>query len=437
MTDNKSSTKTGIPTNVLPLPATPREQVLINAVIKEALLETGNVRQKALANAKSALEEAFAPRFKEMLAEKFKEEATKNSTKTFDSLGNPMDTIEIEGKSVPISNVHIPENEVIRVLPTNVLPLSSTPSESVWNAAVADAKQVRQKALANAKTTLEEAFSTEEKWQEFKKSNKEDMKEFTNVMSASLNEIKSVDLNDLAPVYNTSKEYQDEFRRNIKRKQEETKKVIQSFHKNMATYPKYISHEGSTVLCVLLSMEPHPSIRMEGIPASDRDILRHSIPDTTLLEADFDDIRVEFDEQKDFIVTFLEKDVVLHTIRLFNTVIHPQNIHVPTSVVDVEDGDKISIGGKVVMDKNAVKKLIGFKPELPSKKEEEKEEPRRQQVVGRNAFEIREDIIECSIDLVKFSSLTGKRDISSLTDEVLKTASKLYEFVENKRYNRH
>jgi len=434
MTDNKSSTKTGIPTNVLPLPATPREQVLINAVIKEALLETGNVRQKALANAKSALEEAFAPRFKEMLAEKFKEEATKNSTKTFDSLGNPMDTIEIEGKSVPISNVHIPENEVIRVLPTNVLPLSSTPSESVWNAAVADAKQVRQKALANAKTTLEEAFSTEEKWQEFKKSNKEDMKEFTNVMSASLNEIKSVDLNDLmheppfTPVDHNSEEYQDEFRRNIKRKQEETKKVIQSFHKNMATYPKYISHEGSTVLCVLLSMEPHPSVRMDGIPASDRDILRHSIPDT-LLESDFDDIRVEFDEQKDFVVTFLEKDVVIHTIRLFNTVIHPQNIQVPTSVVDVEDGDKISIGGKVVMDKNAVKKLIGFKPELPSKKEEEKDEPRRQQVVGRNAFEIRTDIMQMALD---WSTKNGKPNMTP--DEVVNIAKKFYTFVENKRY---
>jgi len=426
MTDNKSSTKTGIPTNVLPLPATPREQVLINAVIKEALLETGNVRQKALANAKSALEEAFAPRFKEMLAEKFKEEATKNSTKTFDSLGNPMDTIEIEGKSVPISNVHIPENEVIRVLPTNVLPLSSTPSESVRTAAI-DAG-IHPEALANAKTTLEEAFSTEEKWQEFKNSNKEDMKKFTNVLSSSLNELKSVDLNDLAPVYNTSKEYQDEFRRNIKRKQEETKKVIQSFHKNMATYPKYISHEGSTVLCVLLSMEPHPSVRMDGIPASDRDILRHSIPDT-LLESDFDDIRVEFDEQKDFVVTFLEKDVVIHTIRLFNTVIHPQNIQVPTSVVDVEDGDKISIGGKVVMDKNAVKKLIGFKPELPSKKEEEKDEPRRQQVVGRNAFEIRTDIMQMALD---WSTKNGKPNMTP--DEVVNIAKKFYTFVENKRY---
>ena len=426
MTDNKSSTKTGIPTNVLPLPATPREQVLINAVIKEALLETGNVRQKALANAKSALEEAFAPRFKEMLAEKFKEEATKNSTKTFDSLGNPMDTIEIEGKSVPISNVHIPENEVIRVLPTNVLPLSTTPSESVRIAAI-DAG-IHPEALANAKTTLEEAFSTEEKWQEFKNSNKEDMKKFTNVLSSSLNELKSVDLNDLAPVYNTSKEYQDEFRRNIKRKQEETKKVIQSFHKNMATYPKYISHEGSTVLCVLLSMEPHPSVRMDGIPASDRDILRHSIPDT-LLESDFDDIRVEFDEQKDFVVTFLEKDVVIHTIRLFNTVIHPQNIQVPTSVVDVEDGDKISIGGKVVMDKNAVKKLIGFKPELPSKKEEEKDEPRRQQVVGRNAFEIRTDIMQMALD---WSTKNGKPNMTP--DEVVNIAKKFYTFVENKRY---
>ena len=209
---------------------------------------------------------------------------------------------------------------------------------------------------------------------------------------------------------------------------QETKKVMNTFKEKVATYPKYISHEGSTVLCVLLSMEPNPSIRMEGLPVSDGNILRQSIPEN-LLEKDFDDIRVEFDEQKDFIVTFLEKDVVLHTIRLFNTVIHPQNIHVPTSVVDVEDGDKISIGGKVVMDKNAVKKLIGFKPELAPKKEEEKEEPRRQQVTGRNAFEIRTDIMQMALD---WATKNGKPNMTP--DEVVNIAKKFYTFVENKRY---
>jgi hypothetical protein len=209
---------------------------------------------------------------------------------------------------------------------------------------------------------------------------------------------------------------------------DETKKVMTNFHKSMATYPKYISHEGSTVLCVLLSMEPNPSIRMEGLPVSDGNILRQSIPEN-LLEKDFDDIRVAFDEQKDFIVTFLEKDVVLHTIRLFNTVIHPQNIHVPTSVVDIEDGDKISIGGKVVMDKNAVKKLIGFKPELAPKKEEEKDEPRRQQVTGRNAFEIRTDIMQMALD---WATKNGKPNMTP--DEVVNIAKKFYTFVENKRY---
>jgi hypothetical protein len=208
---------------------------------------------------------------------------------------------------------------------------------------------------------------------------------------------------------------------------DETKKVIQNFHKNMATYPKYISHEGSTVLCVLLSMEPNPSIRMEGLPVTDREIMDQLLPDN-LANKIFDDIRVEFDDQKDFIVTFYNEEKPIHTIRLFNTVIHPPNTSVPTSVVEVEDGDKISIGGKVVMDKKAVKKLIGFKPEIGPKKEEEKEEPRRQ-VSGRNAFEIRTDIMQMALD---WAAANGKTNLSP--DEIVNVAKKFYSFVENKRY---
>jgi len=208
---------------------------------------------------------------------------------------------------------------------------------------------------------------------------------------------------------------------------DETKKVMTNFHKSMATYPKYISHEGSTVLCVLLSMEPRPSIRMEGLPSSDRDIINQMRPEN-LSNTAFDDIRVSFDEHKDFVVDFTVDEQVVHTIRLFNTVIHPQNVQVPTSVVDVEDGDKISIGGKVVMDKNAVKKLIGFKPELPNKKEEEKEEPRRHQVNGRNAFEIRTDIMQMALD---WATKNGKPNMSP--EEVVNVAKKFYTFVENKQ----
>jgi hypothetical protein len=207
----------------------------------------------------------------------------------------------------------------------------------------------------------------------------------------------------------------------------ETKKVMTNFREKVATYPKHISHEGSTVLCVLLSIEPNPSIRMDGLPAIDKEVIRQMLPET-LVNKIFDDIRVSFDEQKDFIVTFYDGDDVVHTVRLFNTVIHPPNSPTPTSVVEVEDGDKISIGGRVVMDKNSVKKLIGFKPELAPKKEEEKEEPRRQ-VSGRNAFEIRTDIMQMALDWAKSN---GKSNMSP--DEIITVAKKFYSFVENKRY---
>ena len=53
------------------------------------------------------------------------------------------------------------------------------------------------------------------------------------------------------------------------------------------------------------------------------------------------------------------------------------------------------------------------------------------QIVNKNAYEIRELILEQAIDIVKFSSY---RDVSIdlMTDKVLEIANKFYDFVENK-----
>jgi len=49
---------------------------MINSeLLKEAIADAKAVRATSLANAKAALEEAFAPRFEAMFADKLKEEA--------------------------------------------------------------------------------------------------------------------------------------------------------------------------------------------------------------------------------------------------------------------------------------------------------------------------------------------------------------------------
>lgn len=53
--------------------------------------------------------------------------------------------------------------------------------------------------------------------------------------------------------------------------------------------------------------------------------------------------------------------------------------------------------------------------------------------VNKNAYEIRESIIEKSIDIVKYSLAGNSCDIDTMVNRVLDVASKLYRFVENRR----
>lgn len=59
------------------------------------------------------------------------------------------------------------------------------------------------------------------------------------------------------------------------------------------------------------------------------------------------------------------------------------------------------------------------------------EENIRKSSGGKNAYEIRESILEKAINIIKVSGFTDNTDRT--VDKVLQVASKLYEFVENKR----
>ena len=71
----------------------------MNKLLKDAIADAKAVRETALANAKVALEEAFAPKLQSMLSHKIKEEMEMTEE---DGVENPED---------PITNVKDPDND--------------------------------------------------------------------------------------------------------------------------------------------------------------------------------------------------------------------------------------------------------------------------------------------------------------------------------------
>lgn len=264
-------------------------------------------------------------------------------------------------------------------------PPTNTPQ--VTSEIFSDLKEQRTNALSAAKKELEEAFPSEEE-----------------VQSRNISSRKSV---------------------------EDTKKLLNNFREKTANYPKYISYEGSMVLCVLLSMKPVAAVSMCNLPMVDQSQIRDLLPATTNVGG-FD---VKFDSNKDFVLIFNphnHKDIILN---MFNSVAHPRTSDLKDShEVPIEDkGDKIEVGGvRKIFDKQKIQKLAGI--ELSDSKQhipEEKEySPQKQ--VGRNAYEIRADVLQMAIDWSRIEdSSKGYKKPSD--DEVISLAKKFYSFVENRR----
>ena len=215
----------------------------------------------------------------------------------------------------------------------------------------------------------------------------------------------------------------------------ETKKMIETFREKVAKYPKHLSYEGSMVLCVLLSMKEiaHPSLN--NLPMVDQTLIRALVPNKFL--GDLDYFSVTFDNEKDFDMKFScrsESDPYLMT--MFNSVAHPRPEDlkdIGAGVVPIEkNGDKISVGGKIMIDKKGIKRLIGMEPLKRDKRVDQEDEhttPRRQPVAGRNAFEIRTDIMQMAVDYGVYNKINDP-------NEIVEIAKQFYEFVENKHYGK-
>ena len=209
----------------------------------------------------------------------------------------------------------------------------------------------------------------------------------------------------------------------------ETKKLLDNVKEKVAAYPQYLTYEGSVVLCVLLSVNEGKSISLGGLPSVDRDMILDKLPTNaslSLLSATAN-LEVSFDETQDFILTYQcdTPETPPTIIRFFNTVIHPH--HTQDKAVPIKrDGEKISLGGKFMFDKKDIRRRMGLTSNH-EKEEEEEYVSRRQPVSGRNAFELRTDLIQFSVDLLFHNN---KNHISP--EEVVAVAKVLYTFVENK-----
>jgi len=241
-----------------------------------------------------------------------------------------------------------------------------------------------------------------------------------------------------ANVYNSSFEEVPES--DVKKKNiADTKKLMDNFREKVATYPKHLSYEGSVVLCVMISIGNTIGITLDGLPKTDCDLIIPQLPSysTDRVRSGEVSLSVEFDENKDFILKYENEEVMelkmIAPIKLhfFNAVIHPLKL-TDTSVLIEQDGEKVKVGNNLVLDRQRIQKLVG--KELSSSvgnmlSEKDKEIPRRQVVSGRNAYEIRSDILTLATDFILRNNKYGQDS----AEDVITLAKKFYSFVENKR----
>lgn len=217
----------------------------------------------------------------------------------------------------------------------------------------------------------------------------------------------------------------------------ESKRLIEHFKEKLETYPKYLSYEGSVVLCVILSIGDTTEVKIGGLPKVDQDLIMGQLPSNATIRLSSHDafLSVEFTDSKDFILTYSPvlqndsqkySDVTTVKLNFFNTVIHPEKL-ADTNVPVEQVGGKVTVGGSLVLDSQRIKQLVGNIPKDKTKTEDD-EPPRRQPVYGRNAFEIRYDLLQLSMELSVHNCSGGPIP----PEEVIMTAKKLYTFVEDR-----
>lgn len=190
----------------------------------------------------------------------------------------------------------------------------------------------------------------------------------------------------------------------------------------------YLSHEGSTILSAIIAVSDGGYVFLgdSQLPENDRLVLREAVQ-THFGSVGFPaSFRVTLDEYKNFEFSF-DKDS--RKITLGNRVASvPPNESSPGGLdVKVERrGKEILIGNQIKLERSRIQNLVN-QPDPTNNGANRGGFSPRQKVAGRNAYEIRSDVLEMALDWAKNSD-NKKLD----TDDVLEIAEAFYSFVEHK-----
>jgi hypothetical protein len=218
----------------------------------------------------------------------------------------------------------------------------------------------------------------------------------------------------------------------------DTDRAVKNFLTNRPTAIQWISHEGSMILCSLVSVSENGKTRisMTQLPEGDRLILKQSYEAAGGRDRDVESksFLASFDEYKNFNIEFHTSSPTFYfTIGNRVASIPPDEASRFGNAggVNVErKGKDIVIGDRIKLEKNRIQNLVN--PTDPTNNGANRGgTPPRPKVSGRNAYEIRQDIIENAIDIIRLSN--NAKGTNEITDDVLDIAERLYEFVEHKK----
>jgi hypothetical protein len=332
---------------------------------------------------------------------------------------------------------------------------------SLLTDAVKETNDKRKTALQNAKDAVAEAFGskigdviTEKNISEFP--SKIELEELMDEVDAEfskhdpavieyrkkLNEAKNM---DLLP------SDKDEMYRDIHRKfwayaksvgtskvevtvESDTDKAIKNFLTNQSSpLVTWLSHEGSTIVCALISVSSAGSttVNMSQLPENDRILVNSAVQKITGKPYEGKALLAKFDDFKNFIFetrnSNSKNDVCFTFGNRVSSIPPNESSRFGSSDVKVErKGKDVVIGDRIIVDKSKLQTLAQTYNEPQSNGRDWSKE-KKPKVSGRNAYEIRADVLEMALDWIKY-----KNEPSSDEEEVLRIAEFFYEFVEQK-----
>lgn len=342
----------------------------------------------------------------------------------------------------------------------------STLNKELLTDAITDANEVRKEALKNARQALESAFG--KKFENTFAQKLEGVQGKTQASEADINEIiseleKEVYSNQdyaddemvqecrkrLDEAKNADPTDKDRMYRDIHRKfwayinslphksvaealpQTDTDKAVKKFMTGgFKDIIQWISHEGSLMISALIGVAEDGCawVQFSQLPEADRDLIRKIMEEMGVKNYPCHGFLTEFDEYKNFTVKVENSKNRGDTFTLGNRVhsVPPSEASRFGAEVKVErKGKDIIIGDRIKLERGKVQSLLG--------QEEQKTSPYRngypprQKVSGRNAYEIRADVLEMALDWAKYS-----QDKKMDSEDVVAIAEAFYEFVEQK-----